>query len=576
MTGTGMVLGTPEYMAPELIMGEPFDGRVDQYALAITVYELLCGRRPFENETKTKILVLHTSKAPPALTELCPALPESLSHAVLKALSKEPGQRYPSCAALAAAVAATAAGSFAQEGRINLKCPRCGKTGSMAAADFSRLKKSGGQPACSVCKVALSQEGSAQRIRAPQTTLIEPSPASPRVAAPTTIETPGQRPKVEQGSAQRARAPQPTLIERTPAVPRAAAKTIIETPVQRPKAQEGSAPRVGAPQPALVEPRPAAQRTAPKTMIEAPGRRSTDTQQVAPPGAGRNPKSLTIKTPSRSSSAFQLPGTAHSDPVQKWITVGAGGGTAVLVLVLIALWLLPRNSTITNSDQPASEPRVVAKRKPASKPPHSPKTSETPSPTRVPGETEPVASTDTSTKKIAEPEPEPEPSRGPRLLKSEPSRSPQSPNARHPDLILRALPTRPKSSLRQPTGSWLPRPVTQKQHELDSLKTRLTRRSSSSGLTRNTALARLLKTRDEFADQLVMPTGMFHVAASPADNVNGQRKCLAIQRSMQSRPNRQNPLGLVSASSVELDVDPGLADRIDLLEAKTPPTTCRS
>jgi serine/threonine-protein kinase len=62
MTGTGMVIGTPEYMAPELIMGDKFDGRVDQYALAVTVYEVLCGRRPFEDGAKTKVLVLHSTK----------------------------------------------------------------------------------------------------------------------------------------------------------------------------------------------------------------------------------------------------------------------------------------------------------------------------------------------------------------------------------------------------------------------------------------------------------------------------------------------------------------------------------
>ena len=111
MTGAGMVLGTPEYMAPELIMGEPFDGRVDQYALAVTVYELLCGRRPFESETKTKVLVLHTTKAPPRLTKWCPALPERLSQAVLMGLAKDPNERYPNCVALAAAVVAAAEGA---------------------------------------------------------------------------------------------------------------------------------------------------------------------------------------------------------------------------------------------------------------------------------------------------------------------------------------------------------------------------------------------------------------------------------------------------------------------------------
>ena len=108
MTGAGMVLGTPEYMAPELIMGDPFDGRVDQYALAITVYELLCGRRPFEDETKTRVLVLHTSQAPSPLTTWCQTVPVRLSQAVLKGLAKDPSERYANCVALARAVAAAA------------------------------------------------------------------------------------------------------------------------------------------------------------------------------------------------------------------------------------------------------------------------------------------------------------------------------------------------------------------------------------------------------------------------------------------------------------------------------------
>src|SRR5207249_5248005 len=120
MTGVGMVLGTPEYMAPELIMGEPFDGKVDQYALAVTVYELLCGRRPFEEGAKTKVLVLHTTKAPPSLTEWCQAMPKRLSQVVLKGLAKDPNERYPSCAALAAAVAA-AAEAVARDERVRRK-----------------------------------------------------------------------------------------------------------------------------------------------------------------------------------------------------------------------------------------------------------------------------------------------------------------------------------------------------------------------------------------------------------------------------------------------------------------------
>ena len=152
MTGAGMVLGTPEYMAPELIMGEPFDGRVDQYALAITVYEMLCGRRPFEDETKTKVLVLHTSKKPPASHRMVPDFARSPLAGGLKGLAKDPAERYATCVALAKAIAAAAEVAVPRDDRVRLKCSACGKTGSLTAADFAKLKASGGRANCPACK----------------------------------------------------------------------------------------------------------------------------------------------------------------------------------------------------------------------------------------------------------------------------------------------------------------------------------------------------------------------------------------------------------------------------------------
>ena len=64
LTSTGMVLGTPDYMAPELSMGEDFDGRVDQYALAVTVYEALCGTVPHSGTTPGAVLVAQLQRPP--------------------------------------------------------------------------------------------------------------------------------------------------------------------------------------------------------------------------------------------------------------------------------------------------------------------------------------------------------------------------------------------------------------------------------------------------------------------------------------------------------------------------------
>ncbi|HEV3116216.1 MAG TPA: protein kinase, partial [Gemmataceae bacterium] len=108
-TQTGVVLGTPQYMAPELIMGQPHDGRVDQYALAIVVYEMLSGVLPITGPTPAAILVEQTLKQPVALDELVPDFPQGVAAAVHKALAKNAGDRYPDCATFARAVLAAAA-----------------------------------------------------------------------------------------------------------------------------------------------------------------------------------------------------------------------------------------------------------------------------------------------------------------------------------------------------------------------------------------------------------------------------------------------------------------------------------
>src|SRR5262249_1175631 len=104
LTGVGMVLGTPHFMAPELIMGQPFDGRVDQYALAVTVYELLAGRYPFDGPNAAAIFVAHTTQEVPALIQVRPDVTPALSAAAARAMAKDPGRRFASCTAFARAV----------------------------------------------------------------------------------------------------------------------------------------------------------------------------------------------------------------------------------------------------------------------------------------------------------------------------------------------------------------------------------------------------------------------------------------------------------------------------------------
>ena len=103
-TATGMVLGNPAYMAPEIILGRDFDGRADQYSAAAAVFDLLAGRPPFDDPTPSGILVAHATQPPPLLHQLQPDVSWAVSAVVDKGLSKNADDRYRDCAAFCQAL----------------------------------------------------------------------------------------------------------------------------------------------------------------------------------------------------------------------------------------------------------------------------------------------------------------------------------------------------------------------------------------------------------------------------------------------------------------------------------------
>jgi serine/threonine-protein kinase len=104
LTATGMVVGTPTYMSPEQASGErELDGRSDIFALACVLYELLAGEAPFHGPTPQATLMRRFTGPPRALRPLA-QIPESLEAAILKALARDPKDRFPTAEAFSAAL----------------------------------------------------------------------------------------------------------------------------------------------------------------------------------------------------------------------------------------------------------------------------------------------------------------------------------------------------------------------------------------------------------------------------------------------------------------------------------------
>lgn len=94
MTQTGMVIGTAAYLSPEQAQGNKVDGRSDVYSLGIVLHEMLTGSAPFSGDTPLAVAYKHVRENPPAPSSINPDVPPALDAITMKALAKNPDNRY--------------------------------------------------------------------------------------------------------------------------------------------------------------------------------------------------------------------------------------------------------------------------------------------------------------------------------------------------------------------------------------------------------------------------------------------------------------------------------------------------
>jgi serine/threonine protein kinase len=125
LTMTGSIVGTPHYMAPEQVQGLAVDGRADQFSLAVIVFEMLTGEKPFGGEQLTTVVYKIVAEEPTPPHRLNSTLNQQITNVLRRALAKKPEARYPNCQKFVDALEAACAAAkgwkpLARGGSLNL------------------------------------------------------------------------------------------------------------------------------------------------------------------------------------------------------------------------------------------------------------------------------------------------------------------------------------------------------------------------------------------------------------------------------------------------------------------------
>jgi len=138
-TQEGTMLGTAKYLAPEQVEGGPVDARTDVYALGVVLYEMVCGRPPFEADTDAATALARLHGDAPRPRQISADVPRDLDDVIMRAMARDPEQRYESAAELRAALQAAHLGppepvSYADNTAVTVRTPPAGTPAVAGAA----------------------------------------------------------------------------------------------------------------------------------------------------------------------------------------------------------------------------------------------------------------------------------------------------------------------------------------------------------------------------------------------------------------------------------------------------------